>query len=76
MAGNKTPDYMRKAIDRYNSKYDRITANTPAGFKERLKAVTDASPAAFVAAAAVAALEVLEREKGIAPAADQDKTTE
>lgn len=62
MSGNKTPEYMRKAIEKYNSKYDRITANTPAGFKERLKKVSNMSPAAFVAAAAVKELERLENE--------------
>lgn len=30
----KTPDYTRKAIDKYNQKFDRVTANIPKGYKK------------------------------------------
>lgn len=32
-----TPGYMRKAIEKYNSKFDRFTVNFPKGYKEIIK---------------------------------------
>lgn len=60
---NKTPDYTRRAVDKYNSKFDRISANMPRGFRDRVAAVSDSSAAAFVVAAALEKLERLEAEK-------------
>ena len=30
----KTPDYTRKAIDKYNNKFDRMTVNLQKGYKQ------------------------------------------
>ena len=35
----KTPEYLRKAIDRYRSKYDVISLRLPAGTVERMNNV-------------------------------------
>ena len=71
---NKTANYTRAAIDRYNAKFDRIIANLPKGSKERIKAINpDITPGAFVREAAIKELERLENENA---AADQDKTNE
>lgn len=35
----KTPDYTRRAIDKYREKFDYITIKAPKGTKERLEAV-------------------------------------
>ena len=34
---NKTPEYTRKAIEKYNSKFDRFTVNIPKGYKEIIR---------------------------------------
>lgn len=71
MAKNKTPDYKRAAIDRYNAKFDRITVNFPAGTKERIKAATGATAGGFAVQCVLAELERIEG------AADgQEKTKE
>ena len=55
----KTPDYTRRAIDKYNEKFDMFTVKCPAGTKERMTAC-GFTPSDRVAAI-MAALE--EREK-------------
>jgi len=35
----KTPEYLRKAVDRYRSKYDVISLRLPAGTVERMNNV-------------------------------------
>lgn len=35
----KTPEYLRKAVDRYRSKYDMISLRLPAGTVERMNKV-------------------------------------
>lgn len=63
MNEKKTANYTRRAIDRYNMKFDRVTANLPKGTKERIKAVAgDLSAGAFVVSATLAELERLEAE--------------
>lgn len=59
---NKTPNYTRAAIDRYNSKYDRITVNFPKGTKEKIKTLTDYSAGGFAVACVLKELERLEKE--------------
>lgn len=64
MADNKTASYTRRAIDKYNQKFDRVTANLPKGTKERIKAVAgDISAGAFVVSATLAELERLEAKQ-------------
>lgn len=36
---SKTPDYTKKAINKYNAQFDRLTINLPKGTKERIEAV-------------------------------------
>lgn len=59
----KTADYTRRAIEKYNAKFDRIIANLPKGTKERIKAINpDITPGAFVRDAAIKELERIENE--------------
>lgn len=56
----KTPSYTRKAIDKYNAKYDRVTVNLPKGAADQIRNKTDKSPAAWCREIITAALEQLE----------------
>lgn len=47
MPKRKTPDYMLKAINNYNEKFDRIAVNLPKGSKEWIKENTRKSANAF-----------------------------
>ena len=47
MAKPKTPEYTRKAIEKYHAKFDRILVSLPQGSKERIKAETGLSCNAF-----------------------------
>lgn len=60
---NKTPNYTRAAIDRYNSKYDRITVNFPKGTKERIKELTGDSAGGFAVKCVIKELERLEKQE-------------
>lgn len=60
---NKTPGYTRKAIEKYNSKFDRVNINLPKGTKERVKAVTTESLTNIVCRLLDAELQRLENEK-------------
>lgn len=62
---NKTPDYTRRAINNYNSKFDRITVNFPKGTKERIKTTTGESAGGFAIKCVLAELDRL--ESGVAP---------
>ena len=44
----KTPDYTRKAIDKYNLKFDKITIRLPAGMREKITAFTGLSANAYI----------------------------
>lgn len=39
----KTPDYTRKAVANYNSRFDRVSINLPKGTKEKIKELTGLS---------------------------------
>lgn len=39
-----TPKYTRKAIDKYNSKFEKLQINTPKGTKARIEAVAPIDP--------------------------------
>lgn len=59
---NKTPDYTRRAINNYNSKFDRITVNFPKGTKERIKTTTGESAGGFAIKCVLAELDRIEKE--------------
>ena len=40
---NKTPEYTRKAIAKYQSKFDRVNINLVKGLKDQIKAATGES---------------------------------
>ena len=58
----KVPEYNRKAIDNYNSKFDRIMINTPKGTKERIKELTGLSCNAFISELVIKELDRIENE--------------
>lgn len=58
-----TPEYTKKAINKYNSKFDRIAVNLPIGTKERIKELTGKSCNAYISELVLADLERLERDK-------------
>lgn len=43
MPKKKTAEYTRKAIEKYQSKFERFTISLPIGSKEKIKAVTGKS---------------------------------
>ena len=58
-----TPEYTKKAINKYNSKFDRIAVNLPIGTKERIKELTGKSCNAYISDLVLAELERLEHDK-------------
>lgn len=67
---NKTPEYTRKAIAKYQSKFDRVNINLVKGLKDQIKAATGESLNACVTRLL---MEELERHgvPYIPPAEDQ-----
>ena len=60
---NKTPQYTKDAINRYNSKFDRIAVNLPKGTKERIKELTGMSCNAYISELVLKDLEQREKEE-------------
>lgn len=60
MAG-KTAQYTKDAINRYNSKFDRIAVNLPIGTKERIKELTGKSCNAYICELVLASLDQIEK---------------
>lgn len=60
----KTPEYTKNAINKYNSKFDRIAVNLPKGTKERIKELTGESCNAYISALVLENLEQLESRTG------------
>jgi hypothetical protein len=54
---NKTPEYTRKAIAKYQSKFDRVNINLPRGLKDQVKAATGESVNSLVVRLLIAELE-------------------
>ena len=54
---NKTPEYTRKAIAKYQSKFDRVNINLPRGLKDQVKAATGESINSLVVRLLIAELE-------------------
>lgn len=63
---SKIPEYTRKAIQKYNDKFDRIAVNLPKGTKEEIKELTGKSCNAFVS-------ELVINELGRIKATEQTK---
>lgn len=59
---NKTPQYTKDAINRYNAKFDRIAVNLPKGTKERVKELTGMSCNAYISELVLKDLEQRERQ--------------
>ena len=62
-----TPEYTKKAINKYNSKFDRIAVNLPIGTKERIKELTGKSCNAYISELVLNSLERLECDKSAQP---------
>ena len=62
-----TPEYTKKAINKYNSKFDRIAVNLPIGTKERIKELTGKSCNAYISELVLAELDRLERSRSSEP---------
>lgn len=45
--GSKIPEYTRRAIAKYQAKFDRTNINLPKGLKDQVKAVTGDSLSGF-----------------------------
>lgn len=58
---SKIPEYTRKAINKYNDKFDRIAVNLPKGTKQRIKNLTGMSCNKFLSELALIELDRLER---------------
>ena len=58
-----TPEYTKKAINKYNSKFDRIAVNLPIGTKARIKELTGKSCNAYISELVLAELDRLERSR-------------
>lgn len=54
---SKTPEYTKRAINNYNSKFDRIAVNLPKGTKDRIKELTGKSCNAYISDLVIADLE-------------------
>lgn len=61
----KTPEYTKNAINKYNSKFDRIAVNLPIGTKEKIKELTGKSCNAYISSLVIENLEQLESMSGM-----------
>lgn len=61
----KTPEYTKKAINNYNSKFDRIAVNLPIGTKDKIKELTGKSCNAYISALVLADLDRLESGEAV-----------
>lgn len=57
----KTPEYTKKAIQNYNSKFDRVAVNLPKGTKDKIKELTGKSCNAYISELVINDLENLEK---------------
>lgn len=68
----KVPTYNLRAINKYNSKFDRIAVNLPEGSKEKIKRLTGKSCNKFMYDLAVEELERLESQQENAKAGSKE----
>ncbi len=59
----KTPVYTQRAIEKYQSKFERITISFPIGTREKISALTGDSVNVFVNRAVAREIERLEKEE-------------
>lgn len=57
-----TPEYTRRAIKKYNDKFDRIAVNLPKGTKDRIKDLTGLSCNKYISTLVLEDLEKLEKQ--------------
>ncbi len=62
MAKRVTPEYTRKAIDKYMSEKDKATVILPKGTKDKIRELTGESVNAFINRLVLAELERLENQ--------------
>lgn len=67
-----TPGYMRKAIEKYNNKFDRFTVNFPKGYKDIIKNDIGMNCSAYINMLVSEDL----RRRGLLPAAQDPKDSE
>ena len=65
MAKSKTPEYTKRAIQKYNDKFDRIAVNLPKGTKDKIKELTGVSCNKFISELVIEELHRMESEKEI-----------
>lgn len=70
------PDYVKNAINKYNSKFDRISVNLPKGTKERIKELTRKSCNAYISALVLSDLEAFENARNAPKEPEQDAQEE
>ena len=61
----KTPEYTKNAINKYNSKFDRIAVNLPIGTKDKIKEITGKSCNAYISALVLADLDRIENGRAV-----------
>lgn len=55
-----TPEYTKRAINKYNDKFDRIAVNLPKGTKERIYKLTGESCNAYISKLVIETLDSLD----------------
>ena len=58
-----TPEYTKKAIQRYNEKFDRVSVNLPKGTKEKIKELTGLSCNKYISELVIENIRLLEEKK-------------
>ena len=58
-----TPEYTKKAIQRYNDKFDRVAVNLPKGTKEKIKELTGLSCNKYISELVLENIRLLEEKK-------------
>ena len=58
-----TPEYTKKAIQRYNEKFDRVAVNLPKGTKEKIKELTGLSCNRYISELVIENIRLLEEKK-------------
>lgn len=57
-----TPEYTKKAIQKYNDKFDRVAVNLPKGTKEKIKQLTGMSCNKYISGLVLRDLQKLEKK--------------
>ena len=71
-----TPEYTKKAINKYNAKFDRVAVNLPKGAKDKIKQLTGLSCNAYINNLVKADLERLEAAAVVVPVENVPKRQE